>query len=67
MKYYDTFEDENYLYLIMEECEGMNLFDCLTRKGMKFTEHQAAKMIHKLFLAVRHCHVNGIAHRDIKP
>ena len=65
--YHDTFEDDNCLYLVMEQCSGENLFDSLTSSGMQFTEKQAAKLMRKMFLAVRHCHSMDIAHRDIKP
>ena len=30
VKYFEAYEDENYLYLVMEQCKGLNLFDSLT-------------------------------------
>lgn len=67
IKYYETYESPNYIYLVMEYCQGCELFDKLTNDHMQFTETECAKIMKSLFLAVNHCHSNGIAHRDLKP
>jgi len=67
IKYYETYESPNYIYLVMEYCQGGELFDKLTTRGEDFTEQRAAEIMKSLFLAVNHCHSNGIAHRDLKP
>jgi len=51
----------------MEYCDGSELFEQLTNNEDLFTEQQAASIMRKLFMAVNHCHSNGIAHRDLKP
>ena len=66
IKYYETFESVKFVYIVMEYCGGGELFSHLTNTTEAFTEHQASEIMHKLFLAVNHCHSNGIAHRDIK-
>jgi serine/threonine protein kinase len=53
----------------MEYCSGQDLFDKITtaKDGGSFTEQKAAIIMKKLFLAINHCHSNGVAHRDLKP
>ncbi|CDW90587.1 protein kinase domain containing protein [Stylonychia lemnae] len=70
VKYYETYEDEEYVYLVMEYCPGGELFDLISQKlekSKKFKEKEAAELMQKLFKAVSHVHSQGIAHRDIKP
>lgn len=67
VKYYETYESPNYLYLVMEYCHGGELFKKLTENGEDFTEQKAARIMKSLFLAVNHLHSKGIAHRDLKP
>ena len=38
VKYYETYESPNYLYLVMEYCKGGMLFDKLTENRKEFTE-----------------------------
>ncbi|CAI2367388.1 unnamed protein product [Moneuplotes crassus] len=67
IRYHETYENEKFFYLVMEYCEGGELFDKLTSKEKKFTEQDAAKIMRKLFHAISHCHAQGITHRDLKP
>ena len=67
VKYYETYESPNYLYLVMEHCKGGELFKKLTDNRAEFTEQKAARIMRSLFLAVNHLHSKGIAHRDLKP
>lgn len=68
IRYYETYESDKYMYLVMEYCNGGELFEKLTRNGdSTFSEKDAAAIMRKLFLAINHCHSNNIAHRDIKP
>ena len=67
-KYFETYEDECYLHIVMEYIAGDNLFRVLTdQKGFKFTERTISKIITCLLKAVLFLHHNGIIHRDIKP
>ena len=44
MKLYEIYEDRNYIYLVMELCEGGELFDKLIDTGV-FTEENAFRII----------------------
>ena len=68
VKYFETYEDEYYLHIVMEYIAGDNLFRVLTdQKGFKFTERAISKIMTCLLKAVLFLHHNGIIHRDIKP
>ena len=70
IKLYETFEDKQYIYLIMEECNGGELFQrlALNAKNHKlYTEKDAAKLIKQILEAVNYLHHHGICHRDLKP
>jgi calcium-dependent protein kinase len=68
VKYYETYDDSKYIYLVMEYCKGGELFDKITNsKNGVFMENDAKKIMKKLLLAINHCHGINIAHRDIKP
>lgn len=65
-KYYETYEDSKYLYLVMEYCDGGELIDRISKKST-FSEKEAANIMDDLLKAINHCHNLKIAHRDIKP
>ena len=70
VKYFETFEDLNYVYIVTEYCPKGDLFDMMKRKVEKdgcFNEAEAANILQTLLKAVNHCHNLGITHRDIKP
>jgi len=70
IKLYEVFEDNRYIYLIMEECTGGELFDkIITRIQNKnlFSEKEAAGIFQQMMGAICYCHAQGICHRDLKP
>ncbi len=67
VKYYETYEDTKYLYLVMEYCPGGEIFERIAAEKTLFTERAAAIIMYDIMLAIRHCHQLNIAHRDIKP
>jgi len=58
-----------YFYLLMEQCEGGELFDAITgTNNRNFNERQVASVIRQIANALMHLHMDlGIAHRDLKP
>ena len=70
IKLYDVFETNQYLYLIMEKCNGGELFDKIINNigsGKMYSEKIAANLFLQIMSAVDYCHKNGICHRDLKP
>ena len=66
IKYYETYEDEKYLHIVMELCTGGDLFDKLIEMGT-LNESEVATIMKKLLLALSHIHGLYIVHRDLKP
>ena len=68
VKYYETYNDQKYIYLVMEYVTGTQLFEKITQQANQtFTEVTAAGYMKNLFQAINHCHAQNIVHRDIKP
>ena len=70
IKLYDVFESNHNLYLVMEECNGGELFDKILEhieKEEMYSEKEAANILLQVMSAVEYCHNNGICHRDLKP
>lgn len=70
IKLYEVFEDARYVYLVMEECSGGELFDRIFERIENknlYTEKEAAGIFKQLMSAVCHCHAQKICHRDLKP
>ncbi|KAG0477430.1 hypothetical protein HPP92_014271 [Vanilla planifolia] len=62
----DTYEDDNAVHLVMELCEGGELFDRIVTRG-HYTERAAAAVTKTIVEVVQVCHNNGVMHRDLKP
>ncbi|KAL5543239.1 hypothetical protein UlMin_010949 [Ulmus minor] len=62
----EAFEDKEAVYLVMELCEGGELFDRIISKG-HYTERAAAKITKTMLEVCKVCHKNGVIHRDLKP
>ncbi|CAL0299496.1 unnamed protein product [Lupinus luteus] len=62
----DTYEDDNAVHLIMELCEGGELFDRIVARG-HYTERAAAVVTRTIVEVVQMCHKHGVIHRDLKP
>ncbi|TYJ99113.1 calcium-dependent protein kinase 10 [Cucumis melo var. makuwa] len=61
-----TYEDNENVHLVMELCEGGELFDRIVARG-HYTERAAANVARTIAEVVRMCHANGVMHRDLKP
>lgn len=66
IKLYEVFEDHQYIHLVMELCNGGELFTQLIEKG-RYSEGEAAGIIYSLLNALSHLHSLHIVHRDLKP
>ncbi|WOL11686.1 calcium-dependent protein kinase 20 [Canna indica] len=62
----DTYEDEDAVHLVMELCEGGELFDRIVARG-HYTERAAAAVTHTIIEVIQVCHKHGVMHRDLKP
>ncbi|KAF9592749.1 hypothetical protein IFM89_017319 [Coptis chinensis] len=62
----DTYEDDNAVHLVMELCEGGELFDRIVARG-HYTERAAAFVTRTIVDVVQVCHKHGVMHRDLKP
>ena len=67
IKLYDVFENENYIYIIMENCSGGDLLSYFEYHDYELPETKVCEIIHKLSMAVYYLHSYGIVHRDLKP
>ena len=66
IKLYEVIETPQKIYLIMEYCEGGELFDYIVQK-QHLTERQACAFFHEIIDALEYLHSINIVHRDIKP
>lgn len=61
-----TFQDDKYLYLVMEYLAGGDMMNCLIQKDV-LSEAEAKFYIAELILAVDSVHKLNYIHRDLKP
>jgi len=66
IKLYDVYENESYIYLILELLHGGELFERIIKKGI-YTEKDAAILMEKMLSALDCMHSKNMMHRDIKP
>merc|ERR1712227_777100 len=65
IKILDWFEMAESFFIVMERCEGQDLFDFISEHGA-LKETQARILFKQLLETVLMCHNNGVLHRDIK-
>lgn len=76
VKMYDSFRDEDYVYLVLEYCQFKSLDQVIHklnkekengRQTEALTEDQVRKMMHQLLNALKYLHENKkVVHRDLK-
>jgi len=66
VRLYETFQDHNCVYLVMEICAGGELLDAITSAEF-FTEVQAASVMQQVVRGVNYMHSKFVCHRDLKP
>ncbi|KAL5200253.1 hypothetical protein ABZP36_021456 [Zizania latifolia] len=66
--FYNAFEDDSYVYIVMELCEGGELLDrILAKKNSRYSEKDAAVVVRQMLKVAAECHLHGLVHRDMKP
>ncbi len=63
---YEIMESKKNLYIVMEYCEGKELFDYIVKKK-KLNEIEACKFFQEIINGLEYLHNNNITHRDLKP
>ncbi|OAY70668.1 CDPK-related protein kinase [Ananas comosus] len=67
VQFYDAYEDNDNVYIIMEFCEGGELLDRILSRGGKYSEDDAKAVMVQILNVVAFCHLQGVVHRDLKP
>ncbi|KAJ0411301.1 hypothetical protein ATCC90586_005710 [Pythium insidiosum] len=77
VKLYFTFQDNNYLYMVMELCRGGELLDVITKhqkeQSARGIKDRACSLeltrfyIAEVVVALEYLHNSGVIHRDLKP
>ena len=66
IKMFEYFEDDNRLYIVLEKCDGGELFYEILNKG-NLSEKVSAIICKQLFSCIMYLHENNLVHRDLKP
>jgi len=67
---YDVYENKESLMLVMELCQGGELFDRIAeyaKKGLAYNEKLAANILKQVLSALAFMHSHNICHCDLKP
>ena len=70
VKYYDSFQNGDKFYILMEFCPGQNLrkfIEEYQRKKSLIAENVLYNIIRQICVGIREIHRMKIAHRDLKP
>lgn len=67
IKLLDVFENQEYIYIVMEYLKGGDLFNYLEKRDFTIPESKARDLTHSLATGLFYLHSFGIAHRDLKP
>ncbi|XP_062189956.1 CDPK-related kinase 5-like [Phragmites australis] len=67
VQFYDAYEDNENVYIVMELCEGGELLDRILSRGGKYSEDDAKAVLVQILKVVAFCHIQGVVHRDLKP
>jgi len=66
LRMHSLYEDHVNVYLVMDFCDGGDLYDAL-REATSFSEKQAASLMQQVLRGVSYMHAESVCHRDLKP
>ncbi|TPX56203.1 hypothetical protein PhCBS80983_g04689 [Powellomyces hirtus] len=66
LELYNYFEDQSYVYLVMEICQNGELYQYIHKRKCPLTEPEARGAIAQIVRGLLYLHANGIIHRDLK-
>ncbi|CAL4932023.1 unnamed protein product [Urochloa decumbens] len=61
----DAYEDGEAVHIVMELCEGGELYHQITKGN--YSEQKAAELMRIIIGIIENCHSLGVMHRDLKP
>ncbi len=64
---FDTFEDNNTAYIVMEFLDGLTLKEYILQNGGALSQEFALNVLQGLLQGIKSIHLKGIIHRDISP
>jgi calcium-dependent protein kinase len=67
VKYYEAYEDESFIHIVMEYLQGEDLYKLINKRKHNFKEPDVAEILTYLLKALSFIHNKGLVHRDIKP
>jgi len=66
IKIFEIFEDDTEYYIVMEYCQGGELYEKI-KQHKTFPERECADILRQLICVISFLHSKRIAHRDVKP
>lgn len=67
MQLHEVIDSPSKCHLVMELCQGRNLYHFIKKKPMKYlTEDEAIPVFRQIVSSVNYMHLKGLVHRDLK-
>ncbi|XP_062964467.1 serine/threonine-protein kinase PLK4 isoform X1 [Cynocephalus volans] len=65
LELYNYFEDNNYVYLVLEMCHNGEMNRYIKNRMKPFSENEARHFMHQIITGMLYLHSHGILHRDL--
>ena len=65
VRFYRTFQDEWYVYIVLEKCSNQTLME-ISRTRQRFSKEEAQFIMLQSLSAISYMHSEGVIHRDLK-